>query len=121
MVLVVLGTGANQLSFRLGSIIEWEEVKSRTVPRKLDLGATGSVETAVYVTKPRMLRLTARLNTTERNTLRSLQGEFAWQPLTDDGGTIDYFWIDSVEPRWRHVESYDYPWRTTIGLIASNV
>ena len=117
--IVVLGTGANQVTFE--QLLKFDEEKSRRVPRKIDLGTTGTVETAAYLVRPRRFNLKARLSTAERISLYALQAEHVWQPLNDDAALIDYVWIETVEPRWRPTEDITRPWLTFMGLIASNV
>lgn len=119
MVIVSLGSGGNQVTFQ--KVLEWEEVKTSKVPRKLDAGGTGEVEIASVIIKPRRFNLTVRLTTTQRGSLRSLQREHKWQPLTDDGAQVAQVWIETVRARWAVIEDKRRPWFTEIGMVASNV
>lgn len=119
--IVVLGAGANQQDLTR-KILDWEEIKVRRVPRKLDVGSTSAfrIETDASNTKGRDLKLTCRLTLAERMTLYDLQAEHAWQPLTDDAVLLDYYWIEGVLTRIREVEDNRRDWLTTITCIASN-
>jgi len=122
MVIVILGSGAHQITF--DRVIEWEEVKSSRVPRKLNVGnweLIEIVETPAVIVSPRTFNLTTRLTSSQKTNLMYLQREHIWQPLTDDGVTINQVWIESVKARWAIVEDKRRPWLTEIGLVASNV
>ena len=119
--IVLLGTGGNQLTLTR-RILDWDEIKVRGVPRKLDVGSVSAfkIEIDASNVKARGLKLTCRLTLPERMTLYDLQAEHAWQPLTDDGALIDYYWIEGVLTRIREVEDKRLDWLTEISCVASN-
>jgi len=108
-------------SFTFEQLLDWDEIKSRRVPRQIDVADVGEVDTSSSVVKPRILTFTARVDATEKQTLRNMQESFDWQPLTEDGSRIDYFWMEELEFRFRQVEHVEKPWLSNITLVASSV
>lgn len=119
VMIVVLGAGANLVTFP--TVLDWDESKTRVIKRKGNVGETDGViaDYQTSVTKPRMIELVARLTRVQKTSLKLLQAEHLWQPLTDDAVLVDYVWIETVRPRFRAVEDHSRPWLTSIGLIAS--
>jgi len=106
-------------SFTFQRLLDWDEVKTRLIPRKPLIGSANSPETAASIGKPKSLTFTARVTPAEKTSLRTLQEQYEWQQLTEDAALIDYFWIEEVEFRFRQVESVDKPWLATVTIIAS--
>lgn len=108
-------------SFTFDKLLDWDEIKTRRVPRQIDVADAGDVDTQASVVKPRTLTFTARVTPTEKATLRTMQEAFDWRPLTEDGGRIDFFWMEEVEFRFRQTEHVDAPWVANLILVASSV
>ena len=110
---IILGT------FTFHRLLDWDEAKTRLIPRKLLIGSANSAETVASIGKPKSITLTARVTPTEKTSLRTLQEQYDWQQLTEDATLIDYFWIEEIEFRFGQVESVDRPWVATVTIIAS--
>ncbi len=108
-------------SFTFEKLLDWDEIKTRRVPRQIDVADVGDVDTQSSIVKPRIITFTARVTNTEKATIRSMQETFNWQELTEDGARIDWFWMDEVEFRFRQVEHVDAPWIATVVMVASSV
>lgn len=122
--IILLGTGANQLNLTR-KIINWGEEKVRRVPRKIDVGSvkTTMVETDASSTRSRKIKLTCRLSLPQKVSLYALQAEHGWQPLTDDGVLIDYVWLERSRLRFMESRNWEVhePWMAEISCVASNV
>jgi len=87
--------------FEFIHLLEYEETSVRSIAKKKVIGRvlpTPQAET--YVTMPRVIVLRARINKTEKESLRSIYNEAAWQQLVDDGTLIDWVWIEEPNFRW---------------------
>ena len=115
MVVVTLG------AFTWNRLIDFDETKSRKVPRKTARGALGSIEEEVAVTMPRQITLVGRVSTSELTTLDGLQDDYEWKVLSDGGDSIDSVWIEEIEALFRQTECVDSPWLVTITMLCSNV
>lgn len=106
----------------LEHVLGWEEGASRVMAKKKVFNrccATPAPEEA-YVTMPRVITITARMNRQEKNQMDELFEDCEWKVLCDREGFVDYVWID--EPRFRWDSSLgcgDRPWIGTLTLVCS--
>jgi len=106
-------------------VLEWEESRLRRVKRKRVVGKCDpTVESEHFVTMPRKITITCRVNSAEKEDLWDAFRECCWMPLYDTGENfVDHVWLEEPSFRWDTSLGCDdegRPFIATLGLICSN-
>jgi len=111
----------NIYTLTLEKIIEWNEIKRRTIPTHKQVYGLEVTQKDYSTTTPREIEIIARMTQSEKEDLEDLQDLRKWYELTEDDTLIDYVWIRKISFEWKGREDYSRPWLTSINLLCSNV
>ena len=83
-------------------VLEWEESRFRTVLKKRVIGkCPPTVEGQHFITTPRRIDITCRVNRAEKEELWDAYHECCWMPLYDRGENfVDWVWMETPSFRW---------------------